>query len=307
MIEAQGLTMVYGPVVAAQDVSFVVRPGEIMGLLGPNGAGKTTVLRMLATQIVPVSGTARVAGADILTEPQRVRENLGFLPEVSPLYDQMEVGEYLTFVAEARRLGPRKRERLEWVVETCDLEDVWYQPISQLSKGYRQRVGLAQALIHDPPCLILDEPTSGLDPLQIVEIRRLIRDLAREKAIIFSTHILQEVEVLADWVTIINEGRVVAKGRLRELAREVSREVVLRLKTGSPVKGWERLSGIELIEASREDGLYVYRLRSKDPPEERLTRFLCAEGVTIFSLERESEDLEHLFLSLVARQKGGES
>lgn len=305
MIEAQGLTMCYGPVVAAKDVSFTVRPGEIMGLLGPNGAGKTTVLRMLATQIVPVAGTARVAGADILEEPEKVRERLGFLPEVAPLYDQMEVGEYLDFVAEARFLGSKKKERLDWVAETCALKEVWYQPIAQLSKGYRQRVGLAQALIHDPPCLILDEPTSGLDPLQIVEIRRLIRDLAREKAIIFSTHILQEVKALADWVSIINGGQVVAKGRLSELAQKVVQEIILRLKTKQPFKELLRLSGAKVEELGQEDGAYVYRVVSTKAVEPEIMRLACESGVTLLALERESEDLENLFLSLVAKHKGG--
>ncbi len=304
MIEAQGLTMAYGPVMAAKDVSFTVRPGEIMGLLGPNGAGKTTILRILATQIVPVAGTARIAGADILKEPERVRQNLGFLPEVAPLYDQMEVGEYLSFVAQARDLKERQKERLEWVAETCGLKEVWYQPISQLSKGYRQRVGLAQALIHDPPCLILDEPTSGLDPLQIFEIRRLIKELAKEKAIIFSTHILQEVKALADWVTIINEGQIVAKGKLSSLAQEVFPETRLKLKTKEPVSGWEKLSGIKVEELGREDGAYLYRLQGPGEMEEKLMSFLCEQGISLLSLERESEDLEYLFLSLVAKQKG---
>lgn len=302
MIEAQGLTMCYGPTVAAKDVSFVVRPGEIMGLLGPNGAGKTTVLRILATQIVPVAGTAKVAGADILKEPEKVRENLGFLPEVAPLYDAMEVGEYLQFVAEARLLR-EKKERLDWVAETCGLKNVWYQPISQLSKGYRQRVGLAQALIHDPPCLILDEPTSGLDPLQIVEIRRLIRELAQKKAIIFSTHILQEVKALADWVTIINEGQVVAQGKLSDLAKEAVSENVLRIKTNRPFEALFRLSRAKVEKLGQENGAYVYRVTSQEPVEVPLMEMACAEKVTILSLERESEDLEHLFLSLVARQK----
>ncbi len=298
--------MRYGPVVAAKDVSFTVRPGEIMGLLGPNGAGKTTVLRMLATQIVPAAGTARIAGADILQEPEKVRERLGFLPEVAPLYDSMEVGEYLDFVAEARSLGSQKKERLEWVAETCGLKEVWYQPVAQLSKGYRQRVGLAQALIHDPPCLILDEPTSGLDPLQILEIRKLIRELSKEKAIIFSTHILQEVKALADWVTIINGGHVVAKGRLRELAQKAVQENVLRLKTKEPFKELHRLPGARVEELGQEDGGYLYRVSSPREIEAELTKLICENGVTLLALERESEDLENLFLSLVAQQKGGD-
>ena len=304
MIEAHKLTMTFGPIVAAKEVSFTVRPGEIMGLLGPNGAGKTTVLRMLATQIVPVSGTAKLAGADIRTEPQKVRKNLGYLPEVAPLYDSMEVGEYLTFVAEGRGLsGNEKERRLSWVSEVCALGGVWYQPIGQLSKGYRQRVGLAQALIHDPPCLILDEPTSGLDPLQILEIRRLIKELSKEKAIIFSTHILQEVEALADWVTIINEGHIVAQGTLSELAQKVAGETVLRLKVDKPM-GFEGLSGVRIEDLGEKEGGHLYRLSSPRPGlEAEITRLVCQKGRVLLSLERESEDLEQIFLKLVARQK----
>ncbi len=304
MIEASGLTMVYGPVVAVKDVSFVVRPGEIMGLLGPNGAGKTTILKILATQIVPTAGEAKIAGIKVLEDPIGARERLGFLPENAPLYDQMEVREYLSFVAEAR-LDPEKRgERLAWVRETCGLEEVWYVPIGELSKGFRQRVGLAQALIHDPPCLILDEPTTGLDPLQIVEIRRLIKELSREKAIIFSTHILQEVEALADWVSIINEGRLVAQGKLATLAEQAFPETRLYLRTDKPFdEALARIAGLRFERLEAEDG-YAYRLYFRGHMEPTLTEAACAAGVTILALERESEDLEQIFLRLIARKEG---
>ncbi len=308
MIEAEGLSMNYGPVVAAKNVSFRVAPGEIMGLLGPNGAGKTTILRILSTQIVPVSGTAKIAGADVLKEPHKVRQNLGYLPEVPPLYDYMEVGEYLDFVAEGRGiLGNHKKRRLLWVGEICDLDRVWYQPIGQLSKGYRQRVALAQALIHDPPCLILDEPTSGLDPLQILEIRRLIKELSQKKAIIFSTHILQEVEALADWITIINEGEIVAKGKLSELAKKVSHETIIKLRVNAPIKGIDQLVGLNLEEIGPQNGAYVYRIKgvAKDI-EAKITNLICQQGLIILAMERESEDLEQIFLKLVARKKGDE-
>ncbi len=307
MIEARGLTMVYGPVIAAEEVSFLVRPGEIMGLLGPNGAGKTTILKILATQIVPTKGEAYVAGVNVVENPELARRNLGFLPETAPLYDAMEVGEYLSFVAEARISPQNRRERLSWVRETCGLDEVWFTPLSQLSKGYRQRVGLAQALIHDPPCLILDEPTSGLDPLQIIEIRRLIKDLAREKAIIFSTHILQEVEALADWVSIVNEGRIVAQGRFSELAKEAFGEEILSLCTDKPFEGVKKIAGLKVEDFRKEEGRYCYRLRSKEPKEKEIMKEACREGVNIISLERESEDLEKIFLSLIARQKEGKN
>ncbi len=305
MIEARGLTMVYGLVKAVEDVSFSVRPGEIMGLLGPNGAGKTTVLKILATQIVPTRGEAYIAGVNVLENPRLAREKLGFLPETAPLYDAMEVGEYLTFVAEARVSPQERRERLSWVREACGLDEVWLTPIAQLSKGYRQRVGLAQALIHDPPCLILDEPTSGLDPLQIIEIRRLIKELSQEKAIIFSTHILQEVEALADWVGIINEGRLIAQGRLAELAREAFEEEILLLRTDKPFEALRKIAGLKIVEEWQENGVYCYRLRSKEPKEKEIMKEACQEEVNIVSLERESEDLERVFLALIARQKEG--
>ncbi len=303
MIEARGLTMCYGPVVAAKDITFSVRPGEIMGLLGPNGAGKTTVLKILATQIIPTEGEAYISGVNVIENPLLARKNLGFLPETAPLYDYMEVGEYLSFVAEARVSPEKRRERLSWVREACGLDEVWLTPISQLSKGYRQRVGLAQALVHDPPCLILDEPTSGLDPLQIIEIRRLIKELARQKAIIFSTHILQEVEALADRVSIINEGKLVAQGRLSELAKEALKEERLSLRTDRPFEGLKKIKGLTIVEEKAVEGGYSYRVSSKEPKEKEIMKMACEEGVNILSLERESEDLEQIFLALIARQK----
>lgn len=222
MIDVQSLTMYYGPVVALDHVSFQANPGEVLGLLGPNGAGKTTAMRLLTTYLYPSSGTAEVDGIDILEKPIEVRKRIGYLPETVPLYADMQVEEYLIFVGKARGVeGVQLAKRLEWVRDACHLKAVWKHFLSELSKGYGQRVGLAQALIHDPKVLILDEPTSGLDPIQIIEIRSLIKDLAKEKTIIFSTHILQEVEVLADRIVILNEGKLVAQGTKRELAEKV--------------------------------------------------------------------------------------
>ena len=213
--------MYYGPYAALKDVSFQVQSGEILGLLGPNGAGKTTAMRILTTYLYPTAGTATLDGFDILTQPLEARRTTGYLPETAPLYPDMRVDEYLSFVGQARGLeGKRLEERREWVRDACDLAFVWKHAISELSKGYRQRVGLAQALIHDPKILILDEPTSGLDPLQILGIRKLIKGLAREKTIIFSTHILQEVEAMADRIVIVHEGRVVAQGTQAELEKQ---------------------------------------------------------------------------------------
>ncbi len=222
MIDVQSLTMHYGPALALDHVSFQANPGEVLGLLGPNGAGKTTAMRILTTYLYPSSGTAKVDGFDILENPIEVRKRIGYLPETVPLYSDMRVDEYLAFVGQARDLEEaRLAERLAWVKNACHLKPVWKHLLCELSKGYGQRVGLAQALIHDPKVLILDEPTSGLDPIQIIAIRALVKSLAKEKTIVFSTHILQEVEALADRIVIINEGKLVAQGTKQELAEKV--------------------------------------------------------------------------------------
>lgn len=222
MIEVDHVSMMYGNFQAVRDCSFSVGKGEIVGLLGPNGAGKTTIMKVITTQICPTSGTCRVADFDCLKDPKEVRRHVGYLPEQAPLYDDMEVREYLDFVAKGRGLkGKRLRERIDWAKDRCGLEKVWCKPIGELSKGYRQRVGLAQALVHDPPCLVLDEPTSGLDPLQIIEIRSLIKDLAKDKAILYSSHIIQEIVALSDRVVIINDGEIRVQGTLQDLTQKV--------------------------------------------------------------------------------------
>lgn len=220
LISVEQLLMSYGTTRALQGVSFQVRRGEILGFLGPNGAGKSTVMKILTTVIFPTGGTARVAGHDVKSEPLEVRRAIGYLPEQVPLYTGMQVDEYLSFVGQARGLRSASlRGRLEWAAESCALKKVWRRPIGELSRGYRQRVGLAQALVHDPAVLILDEPTTGLDPLQIIEIRRLLTSLVKDKAILFSTHILQEVEAVAGRIVIINAGRIVAEGTLPQLTQ----------------------------------------------------------------------------------------
>lgn len=247
MIDVKNLTMHYGSTVAVDDASFGVEKGEILGMLGPNGAGKTTIMRILTTYIVPTSGTATVGGYDIIQNPIEVRKMIGYLPETIPLYSDMQVCHYLKFVAKSRGIfGKKLRERMDWVVDTTGTKEVFKKGIGELSKGFRQRVGLAQALIHDPQVLILDEPTVGLDPLQVVDVRRLIRSLAREKTIIFSTHILQEVEAVSDRIVIINEGRIIADGTLEELESRAkkSRRYILTVEAskGAVVNGLARLS-----------------------------------------------------------------
>src|SRR3989442_3435353 len=221
MIEVENLTKHYGPVTAIRDVTFDVAPGEIVGFLGPNGAGKSTTMRTLSCFMRAGSGSARVPGYDVFKESMEVRRRIGYLPENVPLYSDMRVTSYLDFVAEVKGVGRAdRRRRVADVMERCLITDMQNRLIGKLSKGYRQRVGLAQAIINDPHVLILDEPTIGLDPKQITEIRSLIKSLAGEHTVILSTHILPEVSMLCSGVIIINKGSVVAQGPIDSLVEE---------------------------------------------------------------------------------------
>ena len=218
MITVKGLTKRYAHNTAVNHISFEVQKGQIVGFLGPNGAGKTTTMRILTCFLPPSEGSATVAGFDVLEQPMEVKKRIGYLPETPPLYPEMEVHEYLTFVGKLKGLrGGDIRKRVDYVIERCNVSDVRTKLISKLSKGYRQRVGLAQAIIHNPDVLILDEPTAGLDPKQINETRDLIRDLAGEHTILLSTHILPEVEQTCEYVVIINKGKLVATDTVHNL------------------------------------------------------------------------------------------
>jgi len=221
MIEAKNLTMLYGQTLALDQVSFQVKEKEVVGLLGPNGAGKTTLMRILTTFLYPTRGTAFVNGIDITEDPLSVRKLIGYLPETPPIYMDMRVDDFIDFVGRARGLSSRQlKQRTAWVIEAVKISSVWKHMISELSLGFRQRVGLAQALIHDPQFLILDEPTSGLDPMQIIGIRQLIRKLALEKTVIFSTHILQEASAVSDRLMIIDQGKIITQGTIEELKKQ---------------------------------------------------------------------------------------
>jgi ABC-2 type transport system ATP-binding protein len=215
MIEAVNLSKFYGDFAACRDITFRVNQGEIVAFLGPNGAGKSTTMKLLTGYLAPSEGVARIAGHDMARDRLAGSERLGYLPENGPLYPDMTPATLLAFFADARGLkGERKRSRIEAVVDICALGSVYHKPISKLSKGYRQRVGMAQALLHEPDVLIMDEPTAGLDPNQIQEVRRTMQRLGEEKTILLSTHILQEVQALADRVIVINDGRLVADAPL---------------------------------------------------------------------------------------------
>jgi gliding motility-associated transport system ATP-binding protein len=218
MIEVKELRRRFGPVVAVDGISFSAEKGQVVGLLGPNGAGKTTAMRMLTCYIRPDSGTARVCGHDILSDSIGVRRVMGYLAENSPAYPEMTVGGFLKFICDVRQIkGKRRRQALDRVVPMCSIESVYHQTIETLSKGYKRRVGLAQALIHDPDVLILDEPTDGLDPNQKYGVRKLIGDMAKDKCIIISTHVLEEVEAICSRTVIVAKGKILVDSTPKEL------------------------------------------------------------------------------------------
>ena len=232
LIEIEGLTKRFGRLIAVDDVSFAVRQGEVLGFLGPNGAGKTTTMRMATGYLPPSRGTARIAGEDVIRRPLAARHQLGYLPEGSPLYGEMTPAGLLRFVARLRGInGSTWRWRRDVLIERLGLAEVWHRPIDALSKGFKRRIGLAQALIHDPPVLILDEPTDGLDPNQKHEVRSLLQLMAPEKAIVISTHILEEVEAVCTRAIIVARGRVVADGEPRALFAGARPDEVFRRLT----------------------------------------------------------------------------
>ena len=290
MIDARGLSMRYGMVHAVENATFRAEKGEVLGLLGSNGAGKTTTMRMLTTFLVPTAGSATVAGFDVVNDPLEVRKRIGYLPESLPLYLAMEVRECLEFVGRARGLrGAALKERVRWVVEKCGLDAMFASPVLQLSKGYRQRTALAQALIHDPDVIILDEPTTGLDPHQIVEIRQLVRELAKTKCIVLSTHILQEANALADRLIVMSNGWIVGMGTADELRRQAGVRPKLRMRVAAAATGaMEKVSAVEGVrDVSIQDDTVIDVQESAPGVAERLGALARAEGWTIVELSRE--------------------
>lgn len=311
MIKANGLTMHYGPVVALDNVSFEVKQGEIVGLLGPNGAGKSTAMKILTTYLHPTSGTAEVAGHDVLQAPLKVRQNIGYLPEILPLYMDMEVHGYLKFVGKARGLGgARLRERTEAVLDSCGLRPMYRKVIRELSKGFKQRTALAQALIHDPEVIILDEPTSGLDPHQIIEIRELIGELARDKTVILSTHILTEVEATADRIVIINQGRIVGDGTVSALrGRAKTGERTQVTLANADEREAKRLlggiSGVKQVDVLPVDGgvaRFVLHTGIDQHPYAEVNRLARERGWELQELRDKPLSLEETFLRLTEKQ-----
>ena len=305
LIEAKGLRRTFGATLAVDDVSFNVQRGEILGFLGPNGAGKSTTLRMITGLIAPDQGQARIRGIEISEDPLSAREGFGFLPESIPLYDEMEVVDYLRFVGGARGLsGTDLEDRIAHLGARLGLSPMLRRQCGTLSKGFRQRVGLAQALIHDPDVVILDEPTNGLDPRQIIEVRDLITELARERAIIFSTHILQEIAAICTRIIVINSGRLIADGTPEEL-------------TGEDQGGWrvvvsgKALGDSECAElnfgpgVSGAPGETEHDWKGQGTPDlEDLSAAIEAHGAKLVSVEKSRETLEQAYLRLTGARGG---
>ncbi len=305
MIEVQSLSKSYGPRIALEDVSFSVAAGEIVGFLGPNGAGKTTTMRILTGFVPATRGDARVAGFDVFEAPMEVKRRVGYLPESPPLYPELSVGDYLGFIAELRGFAGRSRHlRAGAVMERVGLLGWERRILGSLSKGYRQRVGLAQALLHDPPVLILDEPTSGLDPAQLVGIRELIRSLAGSHTVILSTHILSEVEAMCPRALVIAKGQLLAQGSLAEL-RQLAPAGDWYLVEIAGVDGARlgALPEIDLVEPIGEDGPWrSYRVSAKRDPRAAITGLVRENGVSLRTLEHRLPTLEEAFLGIVGRE-----
>ncbi|WP_286754908.1 MULTISPECIES: gliding motility-associated ABC transporter ATP-binding subunit GldA [Roseivirga] len=290
-VEVQQLTKTYGAQRAVDTISFRAVKGQILGFLGPNGAGKSTTMKIATCFIPPTEGTVKVCGHDVMQQPVEVRKKIGYLAEHNPLYTDMYVHEYLRFMAAVHGLkGKQGRERVMEMVALCGLSKEQNKRIGTLSKGYRQRVGLAQALLHDPEVLILDEPTTGLDPNQLVEIRKLIKEVSRDKTVIFSTHIMQEVKALCDRVVIINQGKIVADDTLQNL---MGNRVVLKVEFEAPVN-IEKLAVLGQAE-NRGGNEYVIACEKGKDLRSVLFKMAKDEDWVILSMSQETQELEEIF------------
>jgi ABC-2 type transport system ATP-binding protein len=307
MIKTEHLSKHYDSVAAVEDITFEVRPGEVLGFLGPNGAGKTTTMRMLAGFVTPTAGKASICGHDIETEPLAAKERLGYLPEGAPTYGEMRVRRFLEFIADLRRLeGSRRRARLDYVIERLQLASVLEQSIETLSKGFRRRVGLAQAIMHDPPVLILDEPTDGLDPNQKFEVRGLINEMAHDKIIVISTHILEEVAAVCNRAIIIARGRIVADDTPLKLAARSRYYNAVSLQLERPEQlaaaraAVAALPSVADVEVSERDVRLTALPRSGAAILAAVAELASSKGLALKELHLESGRLDEVFRSITA-------
>ncbi|MEZ0312311.1 MAG: ATP-binding cassette domain-containing protein [Myxococcota bacterium] len=319
MVEARGLGKDYGSTRAVDTVSFKVARGEVVGFLGPNGAGKSTTMKMLTGYLKPSRGNAFIGGIDVGDDPLSAQTKLGYLPESAPLYDDMMVLDFLEFAANLRGVAKAgRREKLKSICERCGLMNVLGKDIGQLSKGYRQRVGLAQTLVHDPDLLILDEPTSGLDPNQIVEIRQLIKDLGRDKTILLSTHILPEVQATCDRIIIISDGKLVADDTpeaLTDGAAGATIQIVVKAKGGAALEAarvqalLSNIPGVRNVAGAESDGPgtlgFALRAASDVDPREGIFNTAVSNDMVLVGMQRRGVSLEDTFRRLTRGEKEG--
>ncbi len=303
MITVQGITKQFGDIRAVKNISFTIRDGEITGLLGPNGAGKTTTLRMLTCYLKPDSGAISIGRYNVDDSPVEVRKIIGYLPESAPVYGDMLAYDYLAYIAEVR--GIRDENRIAEIADICGINEVMHQSVGELSKGYRQRLGLAQSMIHDPDILILDEPTSGLDPNQIIEIRNLIREIGKKKTVILSTHILPEVEATCDRVIIIDRGAIVADDRTEKLqAMSGGERIVLVSVSGTDYRTLSdevsKLPGVTRVEEVPGSEIVSARVATGGAADLRpeIFRLAGAKNWTLYELTQEQRSLERVFRDL---------
>jgi ABC-2 type transport system ATP-binding protein len=311
MIEVEHLSKLYGSTFAIEDVTFSVGKGEILGFLGPNGAGKTTTMRILAGFLPATKGTAKIDGFEVHENSMAVRKRIGYLPEVPPLYPDMTVGGFLKFVAEIKQVdGPLQKERVIYAMERCNLLEKRKTLIRKLSKGFRQRVGIAQAIVHDPPVIILDEPTVGLDPKQIIDVRNLIKSLASDHTVILSTHILSEVSMTCSRVAIINQGKVVATGTPESLMGQSPKSSIYNIKVGGNFLAVQDCLGsipgvsqVQIRQLDRADLLQVKVQSTVDRDISReISTALISKGLGLYELQRKQTNLEDAFLELTGKE-----
>ncbi len=306
MIRVENLTKYYGKRLAVDNISFNVGKGEIVGFLGPNAAGKTTTMRILTGFLAPTRGDVWVAGYNLLSHSLEARQHIGYFPEAVPLYTDMTVRFYLDFLAEIRGLDEKKRRaRIEEVVEICHLEEYIDVLIGKLSKGFRQRVGVAQAIIHEPEVLILDEPTIGIDPIQVAMTRQLIKGLGKEHTVLLSTHILSEVSMTCKRVIIINEGKIVAEGSIEDLSSMIGGSKRIRLEVAGPsnqvTQRLRQVGGVRQV--SYQDSYYIIECSAGQDPRGKVTEAIVQSGWTLLSMEFIEMSLEDIFLKLTTKEE----
>ena len=311
MINIKNLTKKYGGFTAVDDLSFNINKGEIVGLLGPNGAGKTTTMKIITCFMPATEGQVKIAGLDVNKDTLKIRKLIGYLPENAPLYPELNVLEYLKYIAEIRGIPlSQRKDAIEKVIDQCGLKSKIRNEISELSKGYKQRVGLAQALIHDPEILVLDEPTNGLDPNQIIEIRELIKKKKKKKTIILSSHILSEVEATSDRVLIINNGKIVASGTPEELRDQSTGKAVIHVQVeGTPktevIAKLEKLKGVKKITGKQGErrGVQALTVEAEADTDLRkpLVHHILKSGYELLEMTREEVSLEDVFIKLTKK------